>query len=60
MRGAAEKPEQKEKALQSMYAESARANKLIEDLLFLAKIDRVPSFEMKKRRIGRRHFGNGG
>ncbi len=48
MRGAAEKPEQKEKALQSMYAESARANKLIEDLLFLAKIDRVPSFEMKK------------
>lgn len=48
MRGAAEKPEQKEKALQSMYAESVRANKLIEDLLFLAKIDREPSFEMKK------------
>ncbi|AMQ69670.1 MULTISPECIES: sensor histidine kinase [Bacillus amyloliquefaciens group] len=52
MRGAAEKPEQKEKALQSMYAESARANKLIEDLLFLAKIDRVPSFEMKKGALG--------
>ncbi|MFJ9205168.1 sensor histidine kinase [Bacillus velezensis] len=52
MRGAAEKPEQKEKALQSMYAESVRANKLIEDLLFLAKIDRVPSFEMKKGALG--------
>ncbi|PLT49042.1 sensor histidine kinase [Bacillus amyloliquefaciens] len=52
MRGAAEKPEQKEKVLQSMYAESARANKLIEDLLFLAKIDRVPSFEMKKGALG--------
>ncbi|RUR97918.1 sensor histidine kinase [Bacillus velezensis] len=52
MRGAAEKPEQKEKALQSMYAESAKANKLIEDLLFLAKIDRVPSFEMKKGALG--------
>ncbi|WP_332275008.1 sensor histidine kinase [Bacillus velezensis] len=52
MRGAAEKPEQKEKALQSMYTESARANKLIEDLLFLAKIDRVPSFEMKKGALG--------
>ncbi|MBT2713799.1 HAMP domain-containing protein [Pseudomonas sp. ISL-88] len=52
MRGAAEQPEQKEKALQSMYAESARANKLIEDLLFLAKIDRVPSFEMKKGVLG--------
>ncbi|MGF9786744.1 ATP-binding protein [Bacillus velezensis] len=52
MRGAAEKPEQKEKALQSLYTESARANKLIEDLLFLAKIDRVPSFEMKKGALG--------
>ncbi|XZA55363.1 sensor histidine kinase [Bacillus amyloliquefaciens] len=52
MRGAAEKPEQKEKALQSMYAESVRANKLIEDLLFLAKIDQVPSFEMKKGALG--------
>ncbi|AOC93092.1 sensor histidine kinase [Bacillus amyloliquefaciens] len=52
MRGAAEKPEQKEKALRSMYAESVRANKLIEDLLFLAKIDREPSFEMEKGALG--------
>ncbi|MDU0812542.1 sensor histidine kinase [Bacillus siamensis] len=52
MSGAAEKPEQKEKALQSLYAESARANKLIEDLLFLAKMDREPSFEMKKGALG--------
>lgn len=35
-----------------MYAESVRANKLIEDLLFLAKIDREPSFEMKKGALG--------
>ncbi|MCR9040106.1 ATP-binding protein [Bacillus sp. L381] len=52
MRGAAEKPEQKEKALRSMYAETVRANKLIEDLLFLAKIDREPSFEMQKGALG--------
>lgn len=52
MRGAAEKPAQKEKALQSLYAESARANKLIEDLLFLTKMGRDPSFEMKKGALG--------
>ncbi|MCY8519343.1 sensor histidine kinase [Bacillus atrophaeus] len=48
LRGAADQPEQKEKALNSMYEESRRANKLVEDLLFLAKIDRVPSFNMEK------------
>lgn len=48
LRGAALQPEQRERALNSMYEESKRATRLIEDLLFLAKIDRVPSFEMKK------------
>ncbi|MGG1248397.1 cell wall metabolism sensor histidine kinase WalK [Bacillus spizizenii] len=48
LRGAAVQPEQRDRALNSMYEESKRATRLIEDLLFLAKIDRVPSFEMKK------------
>ncbi|MEC1611827.1 sensor histidine kinase [Bacillus mojavensis] len=48
LRGAVVQPEQRERALNSMYEESKRANRLIEELLFLAKIDRVPSFEMKK------------
>ncbi|MCY7961498.1 sensor histidine kinase [Bacillus inaquosorum] len=48
LRGAALQPEQRERALNSMYEESKRATRLIEDLLFLAKIDRVPSFEMKR------------
>ncbi|UPV79150.1 sensor histidine kinase [Bacillus rugosus] len=47
LRGAALQPEQRDRALNSMYEESKRATRLIEDLLFLAKIDRVPSFEMK-------------
>lgn len=48
LRGAAVQPEQRDRALNSMYEESKRATRLIEDLLFLAKIDRVPSFEIKK------------
>ncbi|MEC1585361.1 ATP-binding protein [Bacillus spizizenii] len=48
LRGAALQPEQRERALNSMYEESKRATRLIEDLLFLAKIDRVPSFDMKR------------
>ncbi|WP_069838311.1 cell wall metabolism sensor histidine kinase WalK [Bacillus sp. F56] len=48
LRGAALQPEQRDRALNSMYEESKRATRLIEDLLFLAKIDRVPSFEMKR------------
>ncbi|MFH0346634.1 sensor histidine kinase [Bacillus vallismortis] len=48
LRGAALQPEQRERALNSMYEESKRATRLIEDLLFLAKIDRVPGFEMKR------------
>jgi len=47
LRGAASQPEQLEKALKSMYGESERINKLVQDLLLLAKLDRSPTFHMK-------------
>lgn len=47
LRGAAAQPEQLEKALKSMYGESERINKLVQDLLLLAKLDRSPTFHMK-------------
>jgi two-component system OmpR family sensor kinase len=43
LRGAASQPGQLERALQSMYGESARMNKLVQDLLLLAKLDRAPA-----------------
>ena len=39
LRGAAAKPEQLEVALKSMHGESTRLNKLVADLLLLAKLD---------------------
>jgi two-component system OmpR family sensor kinase len=43
LRGAANNPEQLNKALQSMYSESNRLHKLIKDLLLLTKLDQSPS-----------------
>ncbi|MEK5097442.1 MULTISPECIES: sensor histidine kinase [Bacillus] len=48
LRGAVTKPEQVERALKSMFEESKRANHLVQDLLFLAKLDRLPGFHMEK------------
>lgn len=48
LRGAVNDPKKIEKSLKSMYEESKRMNKLVQDLLFLAKLDRVPGFNMKK------------
>lgn len=48
LRGAAHHPEQLEKALKSMHGESARMNKLVNDLLQLAKLDRTPHIELKE------------
>lgn len=48
LRGAAEKPEQLYSALNSMYGESKRINKLVEDLLLLAKLDRAPQLQFKE------------
>ncbi|MFC5450751.1 sensor histidine kinase [Paenibacillus aestuarii] len=45
LRGAYNQPEQLLKALKSMHGESVRINKLVEDLLMLARLDRTPSFQ---------------
>ncbi|SFS55786.1 HAMP domain-containing sensor histidine kinase [Paenibacillus sp. 453mf] len=51
LRGAAERPEQLYNALNSMHGESKRIIKLVEDLLFLAKIDREPGLHLSKTNI---------
>lgn len=47
LRGAMNKPEQLQSALYSMHGESKRINKLVEDLLLLAKLDRAPQLTFK-------------
>ncbi|WP_371117263.1 sensor histidine kinase [Paenibacillus sp. cl123] len=42
LRGAANQPDKLEKALKSMHSESKRINKLVQDLLLLAKLDKAP------------------
>ncbi|HEY2493405.1 MAG TPA: ATP-binding protein [Paenibacillus sp.] len=42
LRGAMNQPEQLQKSLKSMHTESERMNKLVQDLLLLAKLDRSP------------------
>ncbi|MEL1135604.1 ATP-binding protein [Desulfitobacterium sp. THU1] len=44
-RGAKNQPDMLDKSLKSMYAESGRMKKLIQDLLLLAKLDRSPDVE---------------
>lgn len=46
LRGAADNPKQLKSALTSMYGESQRVNKLVEDLLLLAKMDRSPQLHL--------------
>lgn len=46
LRGAANQPDQLYKALKSMHGESGRLNKLVQDLLLLAKLDRTPHIEL--------------
>ncbi len=46
LRGAANQPEQLHKALKSMHGESERLNKLVHDLLLLAKLDRRPHIDL--------------
>ncbi|MCD9021796.1 sensor histidine kinase [Cohnella silvisoli] len=47
LRGAASDPEQLTKALKSMHGESERINKLVYDLLLLAKLDRAPEARLE-------------
>ncbi|NPV89144.1 MAG: HAMP domain-containing protein [Firmicutes bacterium] len=51
LRGAANQPEQLEKALKSMHGESERLNKLVRDLILLAKLDRTPRVEIAEGRF---------
>jgi len=46
LRGAANQPEQLDKALKSMHSESQRLNKLVHDLLLLSKLDRTQNIEL--------------
>lgn len=48
LRGAASQPEQLHRALKSMYGESERINKLVQDLLLLAKLDRSPTIRLEE------------
>ncbi|MUG74062.1 sensor histidine kinase [Paenibacillus validus] len=45
IRGAAQHPQQLDRALRSMLSESERINKLVADLLLLARLDRTPEVE---------------
>jgi two-component system OmpR family sensor kinase len=46
LRGAANQPDQLHKGLKSMYFESERITKLVNDLLHLSKLDRAPQMEL--------------
>lgn len=48
LRGAADRPEQLYSALNSMHGESKRIIKLVENLLFLAKMDREPALQLSE------------
>lgn len=52
LRGPAIQPDQLRKALYSMYGESERLNKLVEDLLLLAKLDRKPDVQFQAGKLG--------
>lgn len=49
LRGAMNQPDKLHKSLNSMYAESERMKKLVQDLLLLAKLDRSPNMELVER-----------
>lgn len=48
LRGAMNQPVKLHKSLKSMYAESERMKKLIQDLLLLAKLDRSPMIQLRE------------
>lgn len=48
LRGAMNQPEMLNRSLTSMYAESDRMKKLVEDLLLLAKLDRSPNIQLSE------------
>ncbi|HWQ44004.1 MAG TPA: ATP-binding protein, partial [Desulfosporosinus sp.] len=48
LRGAMDQPDKLHKALNSMYAESERMKKLVQNLLLLAKLDRSPMSQLSE------------
>ncbi|ATW25580.1 sensor histidine kinase [Candidatus Formimonas warabiya] len=46
LRGAAHQPDQLNKSLKSMQSESERLNKLVQDLIILARLERTPHIEL--------------
>jgi two-component system, OmpR family, sensor kinase len=51
LRGAKRDEAKLDKALRSMYGESIRVNKLVQDLIFLARLDQEPSFLFADTRL---------
>ncbi|NQF16161.1 HAMP domain-containing protein [Brevibacillus sp. HB1.3] len=51
LRGAAANPEHLQKALKSMHGETERLNKLVNDLLYLARMDREPAFLLQEGQL---------
>jgi len=51
LRGAANRPEQLYKALNSMHGESKRIIKLVEDLLILTKLDQTPKLQVSETNL---------
>ncbi|MDQ8734644.1 ATP-binding protein [Paenibacillus sp. LHD-38] len=51
LRGAAANPDQLNRALNSMQLESKRINRLVEDLLALAKLDQAPQLQLSAARL---------
>ncbi len=51
LRGASQNPEQLARSLKSMHSESNRMGKLVNDLIFLARMDQVPQLLVKKADI---------
>ncbi|AGA68350.1 signal transduction histidine kinase [Desulfitobacterium dichloroeliminans LMG P-21439] len=49
LRGAMNQPDKLDKSLKSMYDESERMKKLIQDLLLLARLDRSPDLEKEEK-----------
>ncbi len=52
LRGASAQRDQLDKALRSMYGESKRINKLVHDLLLLARLDRRPATQWVEHSLG--------
>ncbi|MYL19632.1 HAMP domain-containing protein [Halobacillus litoralis] len=53
LRGAAKKPDQLATSLESMYGETNRIIKLVEELLLLAKLDRQPELPLERVDLSR-------